>query len=298
MLTAGKSFGATREPNHYWHGAGGLKLAGDSWGDPHSPLVVLLHGGGQTRHAWKETGAILGACGYHAVAYDARGHGDSDWSDDAWYGVDPMVIDLNCVLAAYRMQPVALVGASMGGGVSLVAVGEGHVDAAALVLVDIAPRMEMEGIDKIHAFMNRSPEGFDSLEEAAQAVRDYQPHRKRSINLETLAKNLRLAPNGKYRWHWDPRSQIARERIADRQERFRNSARGLAVPTLLIRGAMSDVLTEEGVRDFKELCPQSEYFCVSSAAHMVAGDRNDIFGTAVVEFLSRVFSPTRRASRS
>jgi pimeloyl-ACP methyl ester carboxylesterase len=155
----------TPEPMHTWAGFGGVQLAGDSWGDGHGPLVLLLHGVGQTRHAWGQTGKMLGAAGYHAVAFDARGHGDSDWAIDGDYTCDAMIRDLHCVIAALGGRQPVLVGASMGGGTSLVAVGEGHLDASALVLVDIAPRME--------------------------------PTR--------VAKNVRLGSDGKYHWHWDPR---------------------------------------------------------------------------------------------
>jgi non-heme chloroperoxidase len=272
---------------HFWPGVGGVRIAGDSWGDANGPLVLLQHGGGQTRHAWKNVGEILGKAGFYAVSFDARGHGDSDWAPDGRYGQDVMVEDLQCVVAALGNRRPALVGASMGGGTSLVAVGEDHVDATALVLVDIAPRIEMEGVDKIQAFMSQKPEGFDSLQEVADAIAAYQPHRQRPRNLEGLAKNVRLGTDGKYRWHWDPRFREIRRDTEKRRQRFEACARQLTLPTLLVRGGLSDVLSEEGAQAFLELCPHSEYVNVAGAAHMVAGDRNDIFGNAVIDFLSR-----------
>ena len=95
---------------HSWRGRGGVTIAGDTWGDPHGPLVCLLHGGGQTRHAWKGAGETLGRAGYHAVAFDARGHGDSDWAPPDEYGVDCMVDDLRCVVAALDAEKPILVG--------------------------------------------------------------------------------------------------------------------------------------------------------------------------------------------
>ncbi len=205
-MSAGERLPGTPVPDHKWEGAGGVMIAGDSWGDPKSPLVMLLHGGGQTRHAWKGAGETLGKSGYHAIAFDARGHGDSDWAAAEAYGSDYMVEDLRCVAAALGSGPPILVGASMGGGVSLMAIGEGKIDAAALVLVDMAPKIEAEGRRKIQKFMDQKPDGFDSLEEVAEAIANYQPHRKRPRNLDGLAKNVRLGANGKYRWHWDPRA--------------------------------------------------------------------------------------------
>jgi pimeloyl-ACP methyl ester carboxylesterase len=272
---------------HVWTGSGGISIAGDSWGNPNGPLVLLQHGGGQTRHAWKGAGELLGAAGYCAIAFDARGHGDSDWSPDGQYGQDIMVEDLKCVVKQLGSRRPVLVGASMGGGTSLVAIGEDHVDATALVMVDIAPRIEMEGIDKIRAFMGQKPDGFSSLEEVAEAIANYQPHRKRARNLDGLAKNVRLGADGKYRWHWDPRFRPGRHDLAKRHQRLEACARNLKLPVLLVRGGLSDVLSEAGAQEFLKMCPHAEYVNITAAAHMVAGDRNDIFGNAVIEFLSR-----------
>jgi pimeloyl-ACP methyl ester carboxylesterase len=285
-MSAGKRLPSTPEPMHQWPGAG-VTIAGDSWGDPGSPLVVLLHGGGQTRHAWKGTGQRLAGAGYYSVALDARGHGDSEWAPDGDYSQDAMVADLEAVLASLDRPRPVLVGASMGGGTSLVAVGEGHIDATALVLVDIAPRIEPEGVAHIGAFMSQKPEGFDSLEEVADAIGSYQPHRERPRQLDGLAKNVRLGDDGKYHWHWDPNFRARNSQLIHRQERLEDCARNLTLPTLLVRGGLSDILSEEGAKEFLELCPHSEYVNVTGAAHMVAGDRNDIFASSVIDFLSR-----------
>ena len=266
----------------------GVALVGDRGGNPSAPTIVLMHGGGQTRHAWKGVGEILGASGYYAIAFDARGHGDSDWAPDGHYDQDVMIDDLRCLVAALGNRRPVLVGASMGGGTSLVAVGEDRVDATALVLVDIAPQIETKGVAKIQAFMTQKPEGFSSLEEVAEAISNYQPHRKRPDNLDGLAKNVRLGADGKYRWHWDPRLLSRKFDTEKRQQRLEACAARLELPTLLVRGGLSDVLSEEGAQRFLQLCPHSEYVNIAGSGHMVAGDRNDIFGNAVIEFLSRV----------
>ncbi|HEY4372341.1 MAG TPA: alpha/beta hydrolase [Burkholderiales bacterium] len=290
-MSAGIRIPGTPEPMHTWPGARGVRIAGDSWGDPAGPLVLLQHGGGQTRHAWKGAGEKLGAAGYHAVAFDARGHGDSDWAPDGQYSQDLMVADLQCVIAALGGRPAVLVGASMGGGTSLVAAGEGSVEARALVMVDTGPRVEREGIGKIRDFMAQKPDGFDSLQEVADAIANYQPHRVRPRTLDGLAKNVRLSADGKYRWHWDPAFRAGRMDFDEREKRLEACARNLKLPVLLVRGGLSDVLSEEGAQAFLALCPQAEYVNVSNAAHMVAGDRNDIFGNSVIAFLERVVPP-------
>lgn len=288
---AGQRLPGTPDPMHIWRGEGGVRIAGDAWGDPAGPLVILQHGGGQTRHAWKGAGQKLGAAGYYAVAFDARGHGDSDWSPDGDYGQDLMVKDLQHVIAGLGRERTVLVGASMGGGTSLVAVGEEQVDAMALVMVDIAHRIEPAGVDRIQAFMHQRPDGFDSLEQVAAAIAAYQPQRKAPTSLAGLAKNVRLGANGKYHWHWDPRFRPRRHDMEKRRARLEACVRSLRLPTLLVRGGLSDVLSEEGAAEFCALCPHAEYVNVTSAGHMVAGDRNDIFGNAVIGFLKRVVPP-------
>jgi len=286
--SAGERLPGTPDPMHRWPGAGGVTIAGDTWGDPAGPLVVLQHGGGQTRHAWKGAGETLGNEGYRVVAFDARGHGDSDWADPDAYGPDFMVADLCCVIDALGGRNPVLVGASMGGGVSLVAIGEGKVDASALVLVDIAPRIEPEGRREIQEFMNQKPEGFDSLEEVAEAIANYQPHRPRPRTLDGLAKNIRLGADGKYHWHWDPARRRGWRDDGAYRDRLSACADRLALPTLLVRGGLSNVLSEEGAQSFLRQCPHAEYVRVNNAAHMVAGDRNDNFAGAVIQFLHRV----------
>ncbi|MBT5110999.1 MAG: alpha/beta hydrolase [Rhodospirillaceae bacterium] len=290
-MSAGERLPGTPVPKHKWVGAGGVMIAGDTWGDPNGRLVALMHGGGQTRHAWKGAGETLGAAGYHAVAFDARGHGDSDWADSDAYGPDFMVEDLRSVTRALGEDKPILVGASMGGGISLVAVGEETIAAAALVLVDMAPQTEPEGRKKIQEFMAQKPDGFDSLEEVAEAISNYQPHRKRPRNLDGLAKNVRLGAGGKYRWHWDPARRAQLNNDGSRRERLTKCADQLTLPTLLVRGGLSDVLSEEGAQSFLKQCPHAEYVNVENAAHMVAGDRNDIFADSVIGFLKRVAPP-------
>ncbi len=297
-MSAGQRIPGTPKPKHHWTLDNGVTLAGDSWGDPAGPLVLLQHGGGQTRHAWKNAGETLGSVGYHAIAFDARGHGDSDWAADGIYTQDAMVEDLKLLTMMLGESRPVLVGASMGGGNSLVAIGENRINATALVLVDIAPKIEPEGVKKINDFMRGRPEGYDSLEQVAAAIGSYQPHRTPPKDLAGLAKNLRIDNRGKYRWHWDPRFLVPPRDLEKRGKRLEQCAKILTIPVLLVRGGLSDVLSEEGAASFIESCPHSEYVNITGAGHMVAGDRNDIFGTAAVEFLSRIVPVAEHPPRS
>jgi pimeloyl-ACP methyl ester carboxylesterase len=249
--------------------------------------VLLWHGGGQTRHSWKSTAERIAASGWTSVSFDSRGHGDSDWAPNGDYTMDALMGD---VVAAVRRYPdPVLVGASLGGLMSLMSVGTGRVKARGLVLVDVAPRIERRGTRRINDFMLEHAEtGFADLDEVASAVAAYNPHRPRPTNLDGLRKNVRQHEDGRWYWHWDPRMM---PRDADEPtrhidvERLRAAARAVTVPTLLVRGRYSDVLSEQGVRDFQELVPHAEFVAVSDAGHMVAGDDNDAFANAVRVFL-------------
>jgi pimeloyl-ACP methyl ester carboxylesterase len=269
----------------------GLTLAADAYGPDDGPPVVLLHGGGQTRHAWDGTARLLGAKGWRATTVDLRGHGDSDWSATGDYGLDDFAADVR-VVAAAQARPPTLIGASLGGLSSLVAIADApdpDAVASGLVLVDVAPRLETVGITRIADFMLGHLDGFASLDEVADAVAAYNPHRPRPTDLSGLRKNVRLRDDGRWYWHWDPQflqgGRTDEPRSFTNEDRLEAAARALRLPTLLVRGRQSDVLSEEGARRLLTLTPHARYVDVGDAGHMVAGDRNDAFNDAVVAFL-------------
>jgi pimeloyl-ACP methyl ester carboxylesterase len=269
-------------------GGQGVELVCDIVGRWTDPAVLLLHGGGQTRFSWGGTASALGDQGFLTFALDARGHGESDWAQDGGYSIDAYAEDLRRV-ARQIGRPVALVGASLGGLTSIIAAGEPPaVPCTALVLVDVTPRMNEEGKQAIAAFMTAHPEGFLSVEEAADAVSAFLPHRPRPSDISGLRKNLRRGDDGRYYWHWDPRMLTEPRGPGQASpQRFEKALAGMQVPVMLIRGGISEVVGEEDVAAFRAVAPQAEYVDVPNAAHMVAGDRNDVFTGAVVDFLDR-----------
>ena len=290
-MTQLRSLPGHPDPEHFWVGFENLQIAGDTWGELGNRLVILLHGGGQTRHAWKGVGEQLSNLGYFAVALDARGHGDSDWSPKGDYGPEASSEDLKAVMRQLGRSSAILVGASMGGTTALVAASEGYVDADGIVLVDVTPVVNLEGVARVRSFMSQGADGFSSLEEVELAIANYLPHRTRPRNLDGLAKNVRLDEDGRYRWHWDPRFIENPWNRAETSERLRHCLSRIAVPTLLVRGRLSDVVSEESVRDYFKLCPHGRFAELDNAAHMVAGDRNDLFMSAITAFLIRELPP-------
>ena len=278
----------------------GIELVADSWGDETAPPVLLLHGGGQTRAAWSQTAQHLANHGWRAIAPDLRGHGDSDWPDDGSYDTEHFASDI-IEIVGQMSSPPAIVGASLGGMVALTAqrISSDQLFSA-VVLVDITPRMEPEGVTRIVEFMLGYPEGFANLEEASDAIADFRPGRPRPKDLSGLERTLRQSSDGRWHWRWDVRFLTSKFKATDSgieamesrrelmEERLLSGARKIRVPALLVRGADSDVVGREGVAAFLEAVPHADFLDVDDAGHMVAGDQNDVFTSAVARFLQNL----------
>lgn len=273
-------------------------LAGELHGPDDGPTVLLLHGGGQTRHAWGATAHRLGAAGWRAVALDMPGHGDSDWLDDGDYS-PPAMAEAVAGVVRELGGPIAVVGASLGGMSAMGAIGLPDAPPIdVLVLVDVAPRIEHEGVQRIVSFMTAHPDGFATLEEAARHISEYKG-RPVEAREDGLRKNLRLNAAGRWVWHWDPRLMHERSHAQRRDPSLYEPAmRRWQRPTLLVRGGRSDVVSPEGARALLELVPHARYVDLSDAGHMVAGDANDDFTETVVAFLTETLPPDTRSTRS
>ncbi|MEF9901636.1 alpha/beta fold hydrolase [Streptomyces sp. P9-A2] len=251
-------------------------------------LVVLLHGGGQTRHSWSRAAETLAGDGWTAVTYDARGHGESDWSADRDYSIEHYIDDLERVLDQVGGgRPACLAGASLGGMTALMGLARRPDLTERLVLVDITPRPHPVGIARIRRFMTAHLEGFGSLEEVAEAVAAYRSTERRS-DTEGLHRNVRRGADGRWRWHWDP--AILPEADGGPHPLVRPddavaAAKSVGVPTLLVAGGDSDVVREDEVGEFLTVMPTARAVTLDGAGHMVVGDRNDAFVEAIRAFL-------------
>lgn len=278
-------------------GLAGLKIAASVAG-PHDGFPVLLaHGGGQTRLAWKRVVGELGAAGYRATAIDLRGHGDSEWSAEGAYDMRDFAADLVVISDQLERRP-ALVGASLGGIAGMIATGElAPASFASLTLVDIAPKMEESGVSRVVGFMQAHvKDGFASPEEAAKVIAEYLPHRPERKSSGNLNRYLRRRDDGRYYWHWDPRfiENVTKSRDDSDEERdsglssLSKAVSKLTLPVHLIRGGSSDLVSEEAVTHLRELVPDMHYTDIAGAGHMVVGDRNDAFCSAILTFLNQV----------
>ena len=268
----------------------GVELVGDRGGVADAPCVILLHGGGQTRHSWSRAVDSLLDAGLQVINFDARGHGDSDWSPTGAYALSDRAADLRAVAADLRV-PFVLVGASLGGATAIQAVHEG-LRPAGVVLVDIVPEPDPRGIERIVGFMHGHREGFASIDEAAAAVAAYNPQRARPTDTSGLMKNLRPR-EGRLYWHWDPRildtAPTTHHIVVERATETLGAL--VDMPVLLVRGLSSDVVSEAGIAAFRRQVPRLEILDVQGAGHMVAGDRNDAFNDGVIAFAKRLLMP-------
>jgi pimeloyl-ACP methyl ester carboxylesterase len=278
-----------------FRGAEGLWLVADVVGEARRGVVLLAHGGGQTRHAWKGTARAMADAGWRAVSLDLRGHGDSDWSPSGAYDMEAFAADLAQVAAQVGGRP-ALIGASLGGFAGLtVETVLAPGTFSSLTLVDVTPRMDPEGVARIRGFMGAHvEEGSATLQEAADAISRYLPHRPAATSLAGLNKNLRKRADGRYRWHWDPKfmTGMAQRRGPGGEEAMLERLKNLTLPVHLIRGGTSELVTAEAAGEFMRLVPGARFTDVAGAGHMVAGDRNDAFTAAAVAFLSALAKET------
>ncbi|MBU6199908.1 MAG: alpha/beta hydrolase [Xanthomonadaceae bacterium] len=272
------------------HAGDGVPLAVDARGDARDPALVFAHGFGQTRHAWNATTAALAEAGWRCLTMDARGHGDSGWRGDGHYDFSQFVDDLVRLARVPEQKPI-LVGASMGGLLGLVAQAE-HAVFRALVLVDITPRWEAAGVERVLTFMRAHPQGFANVEEASAAIANYLPQRAQRYRRdpgrpERLRRLLVSDANGRLRWHWDPRLLDTIATGSERQQsRLLDAARRIHVPTLLVSGERSDVVSDDTIAEFLRCVPHAQHVCVSRATHMIAGDDNAAFTAAVARFVA------------
>jgi pimeloyl-ACP methyl ester carboxylesterase len=264
-----------------------LSLAMETRNPAGRPALLFAHGFGQTRGAWNGAAAALAQAGCRCVTFDTRGHGESDRVPDGNYHMDQFADDL-LQLAAAQPEPPILVGASMGGLLGIVLAGEIRPSPfRALVLVDITPRWETAGVERILAFMQAHPDGFANYADAAEQIAAYLPQRRERKSEQQLRPLLREGSDGRLRWHWDP-ALLAGDLVQESeryQPRLQAAATKIDVPVLLLSGARSDVVSRATVDEFLQLVPHARHVELPHATHMVAGDANDAFTREVVRFV-------------
>lgn len=265
-------------------GAGGLLIAADAFGDPAGTPILFMHGGGQSRSAWRGAARRLATQGYRTLTIDLRGHGESDWAPDGVYSFDRYTADLEA-LVDWLGAPAILVGASLGGHVALVAASQRPDIARAVALADVTPWIDEDDADGMRQAMRRTALGFDSIEQAAEMVDQLRGTASRG-KPEGLRPFLRNGADGRLYWRWDPRFLDDRfVRHGGEGGMFHQAASRLTVPTLLMHAEFSTIVEPAQVERFKQVLPALRCVEIKGVGHMVTGDSNDAYAEALLSFL-------------
>lgn len=263
---------------------GGMGLHYLDWGVEGKPQVLLLHGGAQTAHSW-DFFSMATRDDYHVVAMDQRGHGDSAWSEEGDYSIEAHCRDIDGLTDAIGFQRFYLIGLSMGGRNAYGFAARNPGKVRALVIVDVGPEIQQGGRKRIQEFL-KDAETFDSLEWLVERVRRYSPWRSEAQIRGSLAHNLKRTLDGRWTWKYDRRRWGQPRGTPEGPEDPWEDVRALRCPTLIVRGANSDIFSPETARKMLDAIPQSQLVTVSRAGHLVQGDNPLEFEQAVRGFLA------------
>ena len=255
------------------------------WGPPAAPPVVLLHGITGHARTWDDEARLL-AERRRVLALDQRGHGDSDPAPDGDYGDDALLGDLDAFVHALGLGRVSLLALSLGGRVAINYAGRYPAQVERLVVVDIGPEIAPAGRARVGTLMATAPERFASIEDVIIHMRANTPRYTDAMLRHRAQHAVRPLPGGGFTWKYD---RALRDAI--RQGRLRVPAdlwpqwRAIACPTLLVRGAESDVLSDETAKRMIDALPAARLVVVPDAGHTVPGDQPAAFQALLREFL-------------
>ena len=285
---AGLELPAVELPESHHIVVGKMRLHYLDWGTKGRHPILFLHGGGLNAHTWDLVCLML-RDRYHCIALDQRGHGDSEWEPTADYRFDAQVDDLEGFIEKLKLERPLLVGHSMGGFASMGYAIRHAAKMAGLVLIDIAPELSTGGSLRIRDFITQDRE-LDSVDDFVERALKFNPMRNRQLLRRSLLHNLRQLPSGKWTWKHDPK-RMPKNFESERDERktmIMDNARAITCPTLVMRGARSDVLSDDSARDFAASVPNGRWLRIENAGHTIQGDNPRALLDALDPFLVEV----------
>lgn len=264
--------------------ARGLRFHYVEWGVAGAPPLLCLHGITQTAHSWDEVAADL-AADYRVICVDQRGHGDSDWAPDGDYSRTTQAADIAAIATALDLTQFLLAGMSMGG-INAIAFTARHPERVrALVIVDVSPEIQRSGVENIRSFIQAADE-LDTFEAFVERAHQFNPRRSLDNIRSRLAHNLKQLPNGKWTWKYDKYLRSGDRRFeASALDNLWDDVRALTCPTLILKGAESDILSAESAARLQAAIPGSQLALIPGAGHSVMGDNPEAFVGAVRGFL-------------
>jgi esterase len=251
----------------------GMRFHYLDWGTPGKTPILFLHGGGLNAHTFDLVCLSLRLT-YHCMALDQRGHGDSEWSPVLDYGIVAGAGDIEALATALGLRQYVLVGMSLGGLNAIKYAGRHSGDLAGLVIIDVGPEVQTHGIGRIRAFREELPEG-GTLDDYVDRAMQFNPRRNPDILRRSLMHNLRRTPSGNLTWKWDPRPRLddaARQAMDAQRTELWSDVDRISCPTLVIRGANSDVFSEENAERLTARLKRGRAVDIEDAGHTVQGD--------------------------
>lgn len=267
--------------------ARGLNFHYLEWGTADHQPLVCLHGITQTAHSWDEVAPEL-ARDYRVLCIDQRGHGDSDWAPDGDYSRATQAADLEAIRQALELPLFVLVGMSMGGINAITYTARHPQHVRALIIVDVSPEIEARGVQNIRQFIQQD-DVLPRFEDFVARAHAFNPRRSLENIRSRLRHNLKQLPDGRWTWKYDPY-------LRSPGRTFQTTAllglweevRAVRCPTLIVKGAESDILSPEAARRLQEAIPGSELVTIPGAGHSVMGDNPAAFVAATRAFLQRL----------
>lgn len=280
---AGITFSANVTPEDHFVQANGMRLHYLDWGNRHLPKMLLLHGGAQSAHSW-DFFSLAMRDHFHIVALDQRGHGDSDWSDAGDYDTGFHVADIEAFTDTIGFQAFTLMGLSMGARNAYSFTAASPAKVQRLIVVDVGPDIQAEGRRHIREFLEGT-ETFDSFDWLVERVKRYNPRRPETQIRGSLLNNLKQMADGRWTWKHDRRGGIRRDRGGEMNEAAWADLATIMAPTLIVRGAESNMLSPETAAKMQRTVRNSHLVEVPKAGHLVQGDNPVGFEQVVRAFL-------------
>jgi esterase len=285
-VRAGFDFASVVLPDERRITINGLGFRYLDWGSAGRPPLVFLHGGALTAHTWDLCCLAL-RDDFHCLALDQRGHGDSDWAPDADYSIAAQREDVRAFAQALGLGQFVLVGMSMGAINGLAYAIAYPETLRALVLIDAGPYVRRPGSRRIRDFVNGGAEP-ESLEAIIARALAFNPRRDPVILRRSLMHNLRRQDDGKWVWKYDRRrfQQMGGDRHSEERQRLADGLANVTCPTLVVRGAESDVFHDEDAARLAAALPDGRWVKIARAGHTVQGDNPKDLVAALREFLA------------
>ena len=254
------------------------------WGPADAPPVVLLHGITGHARVWDHLATRL-VPGRRVLALDQRGHGDSDPAPDDDYRVGTMADDVAAFVGSLRIDRFALLGHSMGGRIAIKYAADHAARLERLVIVDIGPDINLAGLERVRDMMAQSPERIESEDRAVEYIRRANPLQDLDMLRERVRHGLKRLPDGELTWKYAKGLRdMMREGRRDAVDLWEPLPR-IPCPTLVVRGAESDILSAEVAKKMAERLPDGRVVEIAGAGHTVPADRPEEFVRQIRAFL-------------